>query len=87
MLIHWKHALNEWVVNSLENEGHLEPSKLAARDKMKPKQRLKNANHIVDSWEANGQIKSLYRDFKGQLEAAREAKQGRWTAGSSRYIS
>lgn len=84
MLIHWKYALNEWVVDSLENEGQLVPLKLAARDRMKPKHRLRDANNIVDEWEANGQIKTLYRDFKSQLETAREAKQGRWTKGNFR---
>lgn len=82
MLIHWKYSLNEWVIDSLENEGQLAPAKLAARDRMKPKQRLKDANSIVDSWEANGQIQELYRDFKNQLQTARESKQGRWNAGA-----
>jgi hypothetical protein len=48
---------------------------------MKPKQRREDANNIVDGWDANGQIQSLYRDFKNQLESAREAKQGRWKKG------
>ena len=49
------------------------PAKLAEREKMKPKQRRKCANDIVDEWEANSQIKDLYRDFKINLEAARSA--------------
>ena len=86
MLSHWKHALNEWVIATLENDGQLTHQKLAARDKMKPKHRTKDANHIVDTWEANGEIKDLYRDFKGQLEAAKEAKPGRFDGGASRFI-
>jgi hypothetical protein len=77
-LIHWKYALNEWVIDQLENEGYLTPDKLAEREKMKAKKRRDHANEVVDGWEATGIIKNLYRDFKSQLEAARESKQGRW---------
>ena len=48
---------------------------------MKAKQRKKVANAIVDEWESSGQIRSLYGDFKRQLEAAREGngkEKGRW---------
>lgn len=48
---------------------------------MKAKQRREHANSVVDGWEANGVIKDLYGDFKRQLEAARESKQGRWERG------
>lgn len=57
------------------------PEKLAEREKMKARQRRDYANSIVDEWESNGTIKDLYRDFKGQLEAARTSKQGRWDRG------
>jgi hypothetical protein len=80
-LIHWKYALNEWVVDQLETEDYLTPEKLAEREKMKAKQRRDYANNLVDEWERNGVIKSLYGDFKRQLEAARESKQGRWEKG------
>ncbi|RDW94750.1 hypothetical protein BP5796_00513 [Coleophoma crateriformis] len=77
-LIHWRYALNEWVLGNLEGEGHLTLSALAARDKMKSKQRKKLANQITDSWTAAGTVKSLYGDFKRNLEAARNGKQERW---------
>ena len=48
---------------------------------MKAKKRREYANEVVDSWENSRQIKDLYRDFKNQLESAREAKQTRWSAG------
>jgi hypothetical protein len=54
---------------------------LAEREKMKAKQRRDYANSLVDEWEASGVIKDLYGDFKRQLEAARESKQGRWERG------
>jgi hypothetical protein len=80
-LIHWKYALNQWVVGNLEQEGYLTPEKLAEREKMKAKKRREYANEVVDLWESSRQIKDLYRDFKNQLESAREAKQTRWSAG------
>ena len=48
---------------------------------MKAKKRRDYANSLVDEWERNGVIKSLYGDFKRQLEAARESRQGRWEKG------
>ena len=48
---------------------------------MKAKQRRDYANNLVDGWENDGVIKDLYGDFKRQLEAARESKQGRWERG------
>jgi hypothetical protein len=72
ILIHWKWHLNDWVVSRLEEEGLCTPKKLAERDKMKSKQRYKYANNIVDRWEAEGIIKTLYKDFKSQKDTARE---------------
>lgn len=80
-LIHWKYALNEWVVDQLTGEGYLSPESLAEREKMKAKERRNYANNLVDAWEKDGIIKGLYRDFKRQLEAARESNQGRWERG------
>jgi hypothetical protein len=77
-LIHWKHALNGWVTDQLRSEGHLEPTKLAQREDWSKKKRSEYANGIVDEWEDGNQIKDLYRDFKANLEAARERKMGRW---------
>jgi hypothetical protein len=80
-LIHWKWHLNDWVVSRLEDEGECTPEKLAERDKMKAKQRHKYANHIVDRWQAQGIIKTLYKDFKSQKDTARELvaqKRGGW---------
>lgn len=77
-LIHWKHALNEWVVQTLEDQGFLEPEKLAERIKWNQRKLSALANEIVDEWVDKGEIKSLYRDFKNNIETARNAKQGRW---------
>jgi hypothetical protein len=61
-------------LDNLEAEGYLTPAKIVEREKMKTKQRREYANAIVDDWDKNHQIKSLYNDFKGQREVAREAK-------------
>jgi uncharacterized phage-associated protein len=48
---------------------------------MKGKQRHKYANKIVDRWQAEGIIKTLYKDFKSQKDTARELqaqKRGGW---------
>ncbi len=78
-LIHWKYALNEWVIDRLKSDGHLTATKLAEREGWNIKKRNKYANHIVDDWEDEKEIKSLYRDFKIHLETAREGKPTRWS--------
>jgi hypothetical protein len=77
-LKHWKYALNEWVIGTLKSEGHLTPHKLTQREDWNKKKRSEYANRIVDDWWENKEIKALYRDFKNNLEAAREGKTGRW---------
>jgi hypothetical protein len=77
-LIHWKHALNEWVIDCLKNDKHLTPAKLAEREEWSKKKRSEYANRIVDEWDANDQIKNLYHDFKLNLQEAREGKKDRW---------
>lgn len=41
---------------------------------MSATKRLRYANKVVDKWEAEKKIKALYRDFKSQIETARELK-------------
>ncbi|PBP18220.1 hypothetical protein BUE80_DR011089 [Diplocarpon rosae] len=73
-LLHWKWHLNDWIVSNLENEGYLKPRKLAERDKMSTNKRMKLANKVVDQWAEEGKIKTLYHDFKAQIDTARELK-------------
>ncbi|QSZ30775.1 hypothetical protein DSL72_000333 [Monilinia vaccinii-corymbosi] len=72
-LIHLKYALNQWVIGSLENQGHLSIEKLAKRDKMSARKRQKEVNGIVDKWKEEKEIKELYRIWKQQLETAENA--------------
>ncbi|PQE12135.1 transcription factor iiic protein [Rutstroemia sp. NJR-2017a BVV2] len=72
-LIHMKYALNQWVIDSLESEGHLTIERLAKRDKMSAKKRQKEVNAIVDHWKEENEIKELYNIWKTQLETAQNA--------------
>ncbi|KAL9038789.1 MAG: hypothetical protein Q9180_002918, partial [Flavoplaca navasiana] len=73
-LHHWRHQLNQFVLICLRSEGHLAPEKILERDRWNTKKKEKYANGVVDEMEANGQMKELYREFKQNLEIAREAK-------------
>ncbi|KFY78201.1 hypothetical protein V499_02576 [Pseudogymnoascus sp. VKM F-103] len=79
-LIHWKHALYEWVVQTLSDQGFLDAEKLAERVNWGQRKLGALANEIVDEWMESGEIKGLYRDFRNNLEAARNNKQDRWNA-------
>ncbi|KAI1393252.1 uncharacterized protein F4822DRAFT_5421 [Hypoxylon trugodes] len=70
-LIHWKHALKQWVEERLEEDGWMNAKKLKERERMKARKRRDLANHIVDEWREKNIIASLYRDFKNTLEDAR----------------
>jgi hypothetical protein len=68
------------VLDTLRTQDLLTPAKLARRDAMSSSKRTRDALDVVDDWDANGLIKDLYRDFKAQLETAREVKGagGKW---------
>ncbi|KAJ8123875.1 hypothetical protein ONZ43_g275 [Nemania bipapillata] len=81
-LLHWKHALKEWVEERLEDEGWMTGEKLREREKMKAKNRRALANNIVDEWQDGGVVNALYGDFKNTLENARnKATTGRGLRG------
>lgn len=77
-LQHWRIHLYEWVVEWLEAVGYNSPENIVQRDKWSERKRRKYANKIVDEMEAQGKIKTLHRDFKDEIDRARNAKQGRW---------
>ncbi|KAI1277612.1 hypothetical protein F5Y07DRAFT_80790 [Xylaria sp. FL0933] len=84
-LLHWKHALKEWVEERLDDEGWMSPEKLSEREKMKAKRRRALANDIVDEWQERGVVSALYGDFKNTLENARnQATTGRGARGKFR---
>lgn len=73
-LHHWRYALNQSVLAWLAAEGHLDPAKIVERDNLRQKKRQKATNRIVDGMEATGVVKMLYKQFKENLAAARDAK-------------
>ncbi|KAI1306607.1 hypothetical protein F5Y03DRAFT_135463 [Xylaria venustula] len=84
-LLHWKHALKEWVEERLEDEGWMSPQKLSEREKMKAKKRRVLANQIVDEWQERHVVTALYGDFKNTLENARnQSTTGRGARGKFR---
>ncbi|KAK4179681.1 hypothetical protein QBC36DRAFT_67526 [Triangularia setosa] len=70
-LIHWKHALLDWVESQLMAEGYMQPVKLAEREMMKLKKKYKLVDKIVEGWVADGKVRVLFGEFKNQLERAR----------------
>ncbi|KAF2763914.1 hypothetical protein EJ03DRAFT_257970, partial [Teratosphaeria nubilosa] len=81
-LSHWRYHLNEWVVDWLRKQGYLTDQKIVKRDRMSTKKRRKEANKIADRMEFEGVTKQLWKDFRFNIDRARESKQGRFEAGS-----
>ncbi|KAK3379725.1 hypothetical protein B0T24DRAFT_590263 [Lasiosphaeria ovina] len=78
-LIHWKHALMDWVDATLEGDGYMLPGQLQKRAKMKPRKLYKTADKILKAWAERGLISDLYREFKNNIENARnKTTSGRW---------
>lgn len=73
-LHHWRYSLNQTVLQWLAADGQLTPEKIVERADMRQKKREKASNQVVDSMETTGVMKQLYRQFKENLEAARNAK-------------
>lgn len=73
-LHHWRHHLNQFVLQLLRAEGHTSPEKILEREGWSVKKKEKYANRVVDGMEQDGRMRELYREFKENLEAAREVK-------------
>jgi hypothetical protein len=73
-LEHWKFQLNEWVVDWLEGEGHLTNEKIVRRDRWDEPRRRKYARKVVEEMDEVGQVKRLYRQFRDEIDSAREMK-------------
>lgn len=78
-LQHWKYHLNEWVVTWLTKNGYLRPAEIVKRDGLSERKRRKHANKIADRMEKMGVTQQLWKDFRANIDQARNAKQGeRW---------
>lgn len=73
-LHHWRHQLNHFVLDQLRAEGHTSPGTIIERENWSVKKREKYANKVVDEMEEDGRMKELYKEFKENIEAARDAK-------------
>ncbi|TKA74496.1 hypothetical protein B0A49_06567, partial [Cryomyces minteri] len=76
-LAHWRYHLNEWVVDYLAAEGYTSPAKIVERDAWSTKKRRAYANKVADEMEAKGEVRRLYRDYRCEIDTARNAKQAR----------
>ena len=82
-LQHWRYHLNEWVVDYLTAEGHCTPSKLLERDRWSTRKRRKYADAVIEEMVGNGEIRSLYGNFKDEIGSAHDAVQPRFDYSSS----
>lgn len=77
-LQHWRYHLNEWVITWLNRNGYNAPNKVVERDGWNTKKRQKYANKIADRLEREGVVKQLYKDYRSNINEARDSKQGRY---------
>ncbi|KAL8626613.1 hypothetical protein Q9189_007689 [Teloschistes chrysophthalmus] len=70
-LQHWRHALNDDVLEYLQTKGHLEEDKILQRADWGAKRRERYANAVVDEMEADDWMHMRYREFKDNMNAAR----------------
>ena len=77
-LEHWRHHLNEYVMTWLTRAGYDAPDRVARRDRWPEAKRRRHANRLVDRMEREGVLRDLWRDFRQNIETARNAKRGRW---------
>ena len=73
-LLHWRHRVNESVLQRLRQDGHFSREKIIERDGWRAKKRSEYANKVVDELEENRVMREFYEDFKIPLELARDAK-------------
>lgn len=73
-LLHWKHALLEWVEVELERMGYFTPEQLASRAKLTPKAKCKLVDEIMAQWVSERKVRALYDDFRENIEKARVKK-------------
>lgn len=62
------------MINWLKCQGHLSPEKILERAEWSTKKREKYSNEVVDEMEESGELRTLYEEFKQNLEAARTAR-------------
>ncbi|KAL8966695.1 MAG: hypothetical protein Q9183_003253 [Haloplaca sp. 2 TL-2023] len=75
-LLHWRYVLNTDVMDLLEAKGELTPYKVVQRDRLNQSKRQREADAVVDTLDQDGEIRTLYDEFKAMMKSARDAKEG-----------
>ncbi|KAL8734617.1 MAG: hypothetical protein Q9181_003133 [Wetmoreana brouardii] len=73
-LQHWRHAINQSVMDLLRAKGHLSPAKIVERENLSVNKRKKYVERIIDEMETDGFMRTRFLEFKQNLAAARDAK-------------
>lgn len=66
--------MNFYVLSWLKKQGHLTTERIIERENWSAKKREKYSNAVVDGMVESGEMKTLYKEFKENIEAARSAK-------------
>ena len=69
-----RYQLNATILQWLGLNEYTKPAKIVERENWSRKKREKLANKVVDGMLESGEMKSLYQQFKQNLDAARAAK-------------
>lgn len=75
-LYHWRYSLNQYVLDWLRAKGHLSPERIVERESWSIKRKAIYANRIVDGMVEDGEMRVLFKEFKENLAAARDARVG-----------
>ncbi|KAL9033442.1 MAG: hypothetical protein Q9214_007516 [Letrouitia sp. 1 TL-2023] len=75
-LYHWRYSLNQYVLDWLKTKRHLSPKKIVERENWSIKRKATYANRIIDGMVDDGEMRVLYKEFKENLAAARDARVG-----------
>jgi hypothetical protein len=73
-LLHWRFHLNEWAIGDLTASGYLTEEQVARRKRWSAAENDHFAQQVVKDKEMSGEIADLYRDFKGNLDRARDVR-------------
>ncbi|TKA59233.1 hypothetical protein B0A55_11733, partial [Friedmanniomyces simplex] len=80
-LQHWRYHLNEYAIVWMTAHGYLTAEKIVRRDRLSTTKRQREARRITDHMERAGEIRKLWEAYRGKIDDARSAKQGRFAAG------
>lgn len=83
-LHHWRYALNHWVLAWLRDHRYMMPEKIVQRERWTTKRKSGYANDVVDGMVDSGEMRLLYKEFKENLQAARDARNERFEYGRRR---